>query len=674
MKFSGSVAQRLALAFLAVILGLLLVALVSLTSLNGMQRGMKQVTDELTPVTNQLNALQLELLNLSVWVSEYFQAEALPQAETLRENFQQSRAAFSERESGLQASLAKSNALADSALELADVGQSLDVLFSSIEANMDTYAATLNALQDIETKRQQLVILNEDIEYLMRLFVQDTFDPFAKELVYEAQILTAVGSSQALQIVYTGNSDDLDNLIYLFDEFVGSWEALAVRMQAWTTGDPIFESNLDESETQVNELIELISGDSGISQIKQNYLTTRANLLAELPVVRSELQTKVDRLQQLASGVTTLVAQETDKANATSATATYTVTIASIILVVASVLIGVIVVLSIRRPLAHLSGLIAGVEQGDLTRQVTNPKSDEIGLIGRAMNNLVNALRGVIGDIERQSGVVSDVVKTTQSLTTETQRNAQQQQEDIVQLSTSLDEMAGAIKNVAATSEQTSQQMSEGKQEAEEIQRAITAAVQLIVELNQDMQSAVDVIKNLDDSVTSIETILETIQTIAEQTNLLALNAAIEAARAGEQGRGFAVVADEVRTLATRTQTSTEEIRQKIEGIQQQSGQAVQVISSSQASTENVAQQTQTAGERFGHFMEEIQSLNEANLSIASTAEEQNATTQQMTALMHTIADMTEKNALVITEVAERIISLNQAASDLQKAVHRFEL
>ena len=328
---------------------------------------------------------------------------------------------------------------------------------------------------------------------------------------------------------------------------------------------------------------------------------------------------------------------------------------------------------SIKKPLNQLRSFIQKVGHGDLTSTIGVYGNDEIGDISRAMDQLVSELREVVLDIAEQSALVNKVSMHTSQLSEQTQTKSKRQQEDIDQSVQSIGEMSESIKEVARTAEHTSQEMQAGEVEAQTINDGIFATVKSIANLNEKMTTAVDVIHTLDQSVVSIESILETIQTIAEQTNLLALNAAIEAARAGEQGRGFAVVADEVRTLATRTQASTEEIRNKINSIQDQSKQAVETITESRQSTEAVSGTAQSAGDKFTHFMAQIRDLSTANVSIAAAAEEQSATTEDMSRLMKTIGELTVETTSITQDVAEGVRSLNSVAADLDKAVHRFK-
>jgi methyl-accepting chemotaxis protein len=481
------------------------------------------------------------------------------------------------------------------------------------------------------------------------------------------------GGSLALQMTFASNLADFQASQDLFREFSDEYGSLGFRMLGFARSDPIFKENMQEVASMTSQLVEIVSVDGGIGPILNQYLQLRASLQARLNEIQSSLTENVNVLNEVAVEISSLSQAASNQAEKSKNDAEVTLVATSVVVLLLSIIIGYVVVQSIKRPLNQLRNFIIKVGQGDLTSTIGTYSSDEMGDISKAMDQLVADLKGVVLDISEQSELVGKVSKQTSQLAEETKVKTNQQQQDINQSVYSVGEMTQSIKEVARTAETTSQEMQASESEAQVINKGMLETVDSISRLNESMQKAVDVIHTLDQGVVSIESILETIQTIAEQTNLLALNAAIEAARAGEQGRGFAVVADEVRTLATRTQASTEEIREKINSIQGQSTSAVETISSSQASTAEVTEIAKVAGDKFTEFMDQFRSLSNANVSIAAAAEEQSATTEEMSRLMKDIGQVTEETTKISQDVAEGVRSLNIVANDLDHAVHRFK-
>jgi len=674
MKIRLSVANRLFLGFSAVSIGVLVITIVSILSLQNIQKSIQLIVDKVNPTEQNLSLLQLESLNLSRLVSVFFNEQDVDGLARVKGDFSAARDRYNMAEVALQQSLNRLPELSRAAGELEAMTVSVAELLDAIGTSMDAYEQSLLELKKLFNKRDEVVELNAELEVALQLFIAESFDPSAQQLAYETRSLVDRGGSLALQMTFASNLANFQASGELFREFSDDYGAVGFRMLGFARNDPFFKENMQGVASLVTDLIDAVIAEGGIGPIQNNYLQLRASLSQRLDAIQTSLTDNVTALNGVAEEVDQLSNLASAEAQRLGATARTTLVVSAVIVILLSLIIGYFVVLSIKRPLSRLRAFILKVGQGDLTAMLGHHSNDEMGDISRATDQLVTELRAMVTEIDSQSSLVSSVANETHQLSEQTLAKSNVQREEVAHSVQAIGEMSESIKEVARTAEHTSQEMQSSEIEAQSINDGIADTVQSIAELNLKMQQAVDVIKQLDDGVVSIESILETIQTIAEQTNLLALNAAIEAARAGDQGRGFAVVADEVRTLATRTQSSTEEIRSKIESIQKQSNQAVVTINESQQSTAGVAENARAAGERFTGFMTQIRTLSGANVSIAAAAEEQSATTDGMSRMMQSIGTLTEETASISDQVSSSIQSLNTVANDLGEAVHRFKI
>ncbi|NMY18581.1 HAMP domain-containing protein [Pseudomonas sp. WS 5019] len=342
-------------------------------------------------------------------------------------------------------------------------------------------------------------------------------------------------------------------------------------------------------------------------------------------------------------------------------------TIITSIMVVAAILLLVFGVIGVwlsnafLRPLqqikANLDDIAAG--EGDLTRRLPVTSQDELGQLAGSFNPFVEKVHGLVRQIVEMTGQLTELVGQVSEQAQRSEQAMGQQRHETDQVATAINEMSAAAHEVAKSAQNAAEAAQQTDREGQAAKSVVDGSIQRIHSLVEDIRSSGVSLDNLQQDVLSIVSVLDVIRSIAEQTNLLALNAAIEAARAGEAGRGFAVVADEVRALASRTQQSTQEIQGMIDRLQQGTQQSVTSMRRSSDAGELTSEQANKAGESLDAIAQLIATINAMNAQIASAAEEQTAVAEEINRSVHqiavavdSVADETERGAQTARSLA----------------------
>jgi methyl-accepting chemotaxis protein len=311
---------------------------------------------------------------------------------------------------------------------------------------------------------------------------------------------------------------------------------------------------------------------------------------------------------------------------------------------------------------------------GDLRYDLEVSGKDEIGELEKAIVAMQGNLKKMISHITDTTIQLSTSADEVSVVTTQTSENIQQQQLETEQITTAMTQMNATVHEVTRNIENTSSAATEANHKAEQGQSMVKMAVEGVHTLGEHIEYNANVISQVEKNSEDINTVLEVIKTIAEQTNLLALNAAIEAARAGEQGRGFAVVADEVRTLAGRTQKSTTDINQMIDNLQTNAMSAVTAMEESRQQVKSVVEMAENADSALSAISKSVAEIDQMSTQIATAAEEQSTVTEEMSRNIDHINDMASQNAAGSQQTSTAGMELSHMASSLKQLVGEFRV
>ncbi|CAG9001299.1 MAG: Methyl-accepting chemotaxis protein McpA [Candidatus Celerinatantimonas neptuna] len=352
-----------------------------------------------------------------------------------------------------------------------------------------------------------------------------------------------------------------------------------------------------------------------------------------------------------------------------------TILVSFLILIV--IIIGAVFLIRwIFKDLRLVSSGLANITSGngDLTRRIETQSTDEIGMLAQNFNSFVEYLHDIIDGVRDIGNSLVQQASTTQQISAESASRINNQQQEITLVATAVNEMTVATQEIANNAANTAQISDEAVNQSNDGEIQLHQSQESIVKLADEIQNTTDAIGKLDGHVQEIGSIVSTITAIAEQTNLLALNAAIEAARAGEQGRGFAVVADEVRSLSQRTHSSTEEIRNMIQLLQEATQHAVASMDSSQELAQKSVLDTNDANQSFTRIRQSIESINEMATQIATAAEEQTSVTAEINENTTNIHSASEQLADSVSTSANQSEELSRLSERLKESIGVFKL
>jgi len=346
------------------------------------------------------------------------------------------------------------------------------------------------------------------------------------------------------------------------------------------------------------------------------------------------------------------------------------------IIAILLIIAGLWVAMGVAKPVAQAARMLNKISSGDadLTQQMPVTTGDEVGKLAISFNNFISQLRVLITAVAKNSVSVGESAKDLAQAAESTKNNTENQQQSVDMVAAAINEMGATVHEISRNAHDTADAAKSASSDSIEGQLVVNKTVDGINSVFEKVQSASSVIQTLAENVGEISTVLEVIRGISEQTNLLALNAAIEAARAGEQGRGFAVVADEVRTLAKRTQESTEEINTMIIKLQGGAKDAVSAMNSGIETASDTVENADTAGKSLEKITAAINSISDLSIQVATATEEQSSVVEELNTHMLNIKDMSDNTAAQTKTIDDKCKTLNSTSDTLASLVKSFKL
>ncbi|MDC3741866.1 methyl-accepting chemotaxis protein [Pseudomonas syringae pv. syringae] len=579
---------------------------------------------------------------------------------------------------------AQAYATGPTAAGVQNYASALDTLSRSVDQGLQVFVISSNLAKLREIKEQvgglkqtfdQLVGINQKVDEALKPIIKvsddvsATFENLLNKTIDDT--LRAPNETGIRQVKIAGDlRNGMTNFRLVFRRYLSVPNA-DNRQATYKAADALI-AQVDAARSQLP--VEANAAvDAALVALKQYkvLMTSISDMLQQTEQIRNDLQ---QQSVATAARADDLAALQVISAKKEQGTAVVQLLSVALVVLLVGIFAAFLITRQITVPLSSTVIAARRIADGDLTHDTSTTRQDELGLLQNTMQHMTVSLRGLIGGIGNGVTQIATAAEQLSAVSEQTSAGVTLQKNEVDQVATAMNEMASTVQEVARNTEDASQAAKQASERAAHGSSVVQHATREIGQLAGEVQQLGQAMQRLTEDSGKIGSVIDVIKAVAEQTNLLALNAAIEAARAGEQGRGFAVVADEVRSLAQRTQNSTTEIEALIQALQKGTGAASGLMDASLQRTEGTVVLARQAEQALVEINQSIGTIEQMSQQISAAAEQQSAVTEEINRSVLSVRDIADQSASATEQSAASTVELARLGSDLQSMVARFKI
>ncbi|WP_320823899.1 methyl-accepting chemotaxis protein [Reinekea sp.] len=671
-----SVIAKLIVGFSVILLLLVFLALQSHTNNRSSIKSINELNAITKTIVNEASTVRTSLFRLVIDIKRISEQSEVGGISALVNSLSEEGLAAIASVDDIAQSLAQEN-LTDimEVIDVKSISTSIERLVAEADSAANSASSEISTF--LELQRNLDIIIG--IEKELGTFFEDLFwevdDDQSLIILHGFYSSFLNGISLIKNISASINQDSLELNLTLFNAWKVAHQENFIPVSAIIVRYPDFRAAVTKLTDLTKEISSLTVGEQNtISALRETLILSKQAIVQRIVTLEKEINGITNEVNFLTSSASNYSDQLTKNIEKKLRNSQSTLVVATVISIFLAIFVSSFLVYSIKTPISVIIKALAHLDKGDLSQEVKSHSNDEFGQITLGIENVRSNLNSIVSGIVKETSYLSDLVHNSNTSTESTNEQVGVQTEKIDSVATAMEELTYTVAEIANEADSTKKSAENIANLSSDGNKHMTESMNAINELSEHFSVTSDVIQGMSNSVENIEKILVVIRSIAEQTNLLALNAAIEAARAGEQGRGFAVVADEVRGLANRTQQSTSEIQEYIRDLDEHSKSAVQAINQGKDYSTTTKESIESLGEIVTLLNSKIEQLNETGIRISSIANEQSKAANLINEDVRGVSDAAQIVKESMNSLSEGTKNLSDMAVRLRETSSNFRL